>query len=299
MQVQRAMLPLHCSVKMTEYKHLTEFLHTGQGTEGSLLIPRKIYPTLIDEAMKALIPRELAAIYIGPDGIPGSSVDINRMVENTMDVRLVAEGAEIPLDQAEYNNLNIKPKKYGVAIRITTEMLEDANYNLLQHNIMIAGRRFAENENSVIITNALEAAANTVAGGAAVTIANITRAMQYLEDADRTATDYIVGFEVLNDLRNIDTFVEANKIGNTQMLTTGFIGNLYGMNVHRVSTNAGMTTTTSYVLDRQWGYVIAEKRPITIENFKLPTFDMSGAVLTQRFDVQPLRTNAIARITSS
>lgn len=282
-----------------EYKYLKEYLQTGLGTEGSLLIPRRIYPTLIDEALKKLIPREIAAIYVGPDQIPGSSIDINRMVENTMRVRVVGEGAEIPLDKVEYNNLNIKPIKYGVAIRITREMLEDANWNLLQHNIQIAGRRFAENENSVIITNCLEAAANTVSGGASVTIANITRAMQYLEDSDKEPTDYIVGYEVLNDLRNIDTFVEYQKVGNTEFLERGFYGTIYGMNVVRVSTNAGMTTTTSYVLDRNWGYVIAEKRPLSVENFELPLFDMSGAVLTHRFDAQPLRTNAIARITSS
>mgnify|MGYP001576468886 FL=1 len=283
---------------MTEYKYLKELLTTGTGTEGSLLIPMKILPTLIEESSKMLIPRELAAMYLGPGQIPGSSIDINRESENFLDVRLVAEGAEIPLDQTEYTNLNIKPLKYGVAIRITREMLEDANFNLLEHNIRVAGRRFAENENSLVVT-ALELAANTVSGGAAITIANITRAIQWLEDADKVATDYIVGFEVLNDLRNIDTFVEFQKVGNTDMLQRGFVGTIYGMNVVRVSTNAGMTTTTSYVIDRNYAYVIAEKRPVTVENFDLPSHDQSGAALTQRIDVQPLRTNAIARITTS
>ena len=39
--------------------------------------------------------------------------------------------------------------------------------------------------------------------------------MRHLEDADKTPTDYIVGWNVLEDPRNIDTFVEANKVGNT------------------------------------------------------------------------------------
>lgn len=283
---------------MGEYKYLTEYLHTGLGTEGSLLIPRRILPTLIEESVKMLIPREVAAIYLGPAQIPGSSIDINRVIENKLKVRRVAEAAEIPLDQTEYNNLNVKPVKYGVAIRITREMLEDANFNLLEHNIRYAGRRFAENENSLVIT-ALNGADNTVSGGAAITIANITRAMQYLEDADKMPTDFIVGFEVLNDLRNIDTFVEANKVGNTEMLQRGFLGTIYGMNVIRVSTNAGITTTSAYVLDRNWAYVIAEKRPVTVENFNLPTFDLVGAAITQRIDVQLLRSNAVARITTS
>lgn len=283
---------------MAEFRFLTELLSTGTGTEGTLLIPRKIYPTLIEESDKALIPRELAAMYFGPADVPGSSLEINRVVEDSLDVRRVSEGAEVPLDQLEYNNLNVRPAKYGVAIRITREMLEDANFNLLQHNVGYAGRRFAENENSLTIT-ALNDAANTVSGGTAVTIANITRAMQYLDDADKTPTDFIVGMEVLNDLRNIDTFVEYEKVGNTEMLQRGFLGNIYGMNVLKVSTNAGATATSAYVLDRKFAYVIAEKRPLTVENFDLPTFDMSGAVITQRIAVAALRTNAIARITSS
>jgi len=282
-----------------EYKHLTEYIQTGIGTEGSLLIARKILPTLVEESMKALIPRELAAMYIGPGQIPGSSIDINRRVENTLRLTQVAEGTEIPLSRGEYNNLNVKPIKFGLAIRITREMLEDANFNLLDYDIMMAGRRFAENENTLIISNALNAAANTVAGGAAITVANITRAIQHLNDADKKPTDFIIGYEVLNDLQNIDTFVEFQKVGNTEMMQRGFVGTIYGMNVVAVSTNAGMTATSAYVIDRAYAYVIVEKRPITVENFELPIFDMSGAAITQRIDVQPLRTNAIARITTS
>jgi len=282
-----------------QYQYLKELLSTGTGAQGTLLIPRKILPTIIEESTKMLVPRELAALFLGPAQIPGSSVEINREIENKMDVRLIAEGAEVVLDQTEYDNLNVRPLKYGVAIRITREMLEDANFNLLEHNIRVAGRRFAENESDLVII-ALDLADNTVSGGAAITIANITRAIQHLEDADKVATDFIIGFAVLNDLRNIDTFVEANKVGNTEMLQRGFIGTIYGLNVVRVSTQVPtMATTSSYVIDRNFAYVIVEKRPITVENFDLPTYDQQGAVLTQRIDVQPLRTNAIAKITTT
>src|SRR3990167_9031730 len=193
---------------MTELKHVQELLNTGMGTEGQLLIPRKIADSLIEEVEKALIPRSLAALYYGPGQIPGSSVDVNLVDVNTMDVRAVAEGAEIPLDNTTFSSFNLKPKKYGVAIRIPREMLEDAKWNLLDYNIRTAARRFAENENSLVISDALDNASNTVSGGAAVTIANLTRAMQHLDDNDYSANVLLVGMEVLNDLRNIDTFAE-------------------------------------------------------------------------------------------
>lgn len=283
---------------MAEYKYIRELLTTFTGTEGSLLIPRKIYDLLIEEVFKALIPRDEAAFYYGPDQIPGSSIDVDLVSRNTMSVRRIGEGGEISMDNSEYTNVNIKPAKYGVAVRISSEMMEDSKWNLLEHQVRVAGRRLAENENSLVIT-ALATGSNTVSGGAQITVANITRAMQFLENTDYYPTTFVVGMEVLNDLRNIDTFVEYQKRGNTDFLDTGYLGTVFGMKVIKTSTQAGMTATTAYVFDNRQAYAIAEKRPITVENFDLPTFDLRAAVVTQRIAVSALRSEAIAIITTS
>jgi len=281
--------------------YVQELMGTGLGTEGQLLLPRKIYDTLIADMDKALIPRSCAAIYIGPAAIPGSSIDIDLEEEDKLSVRLIGEGSEVILDQDEYTNINVKPLKYGVSIKITKELQEDSKWPLLQRNIKKAGKRFAENETSLILTQ-LDNAANTVSGGAAITIANISRAVQYLDDADYDGTSMIVGNEIIYDLRNIDTFVEANKAGNTDMMTKGMVGTIFGLDVMKFSTKAAPSTTYSkyaYVLDKEEAYAIVEKRPITVENFTLPQFDMSGAAVTQRIAVSYLRTNATAKITTS
>lgn len=286
---------------MAEYNYITELLNTSTGTEGSLLIVKKIYDTLVAEVNKILIPRTEAAAVIGPSMIPGSSIDIDRESPNTLDIREIAEGANITLDQQAYDSVNIKPKKYGVGVRITREMQEDAKWPLLQRNIATAGKRFAENETNLIILQ-LDSAANTTSGGAAFTISDLTESMLDLEDADYTPTTLLVGNEVLHDLRNIDTFVEADKLGSREMLESGFVGRLYGLNVIRFSTNAAPSTTYSkyaYVFDKNQAYYIVEKRPLTIENFELPSNDMSAAVITQRIAVQIIRTSAVSKITTS
>ena len=279
-------------------KTVQELLDTGLGTEGQLLIPRKILDVLIGETEKKLIPRSEAAIMIGPSGIPGSSLDVDFETEDTLDVRLVGEGAEYILDNAAYTSSNFKPLKYGVAIRITRELIEDSKFELLARNVRLAGKRFAENENSLVIT-ALDSAANTVAGGASLTVGNITRAIQHLSDADMDATTFAVGNEVMNDLQNISLFTQVNESGSDEMLRTATKGIIYGMKVVQVSTNAGMTSTSSYVFDNSEAYIIVEKRPITVEGFKLETFDMEGAVVSQRIAVGILKTIAVAKITTS
>jgi len=279
-------------------KHIKELLQTSIGTEGSLLIPRKIYDTIIDEAEKNLVPRSEAAYFFGQSDIPGSSIDLDLLTPNSLDVREIAEGAEIWNDATAYTNLNLKPIKYGTAIRITREMLEDGKWNLLEHAARIAGRRLAENETSLIFT-ALTGAANTVAGGAAITITNINRARQYLLDSDYFPTTMLAGVEATTDISNIDTFAEWDKFGNREMQERGMVGMIYGMKLYTISTNAGWTSTTSFVLDREHAYAIAEKRAISLENFELPLYDMSGATVTQRLRVRLVRSSAVARITSS
>lgn len=284
-----------------DFVYLKEYLDTGYGTEGQLLIPRKIYDKLISEVEKNLIPRSECALYVGPAGCPGSSLDVDLETPNTMSIRKVAEGGEVPLDANEYTSTNLKPEKWGVSIRITQEMVEDAKWPLLSRQIRVAGKRFAENETEQILT-VLNGCSNSVSGGSSATLANIARAVQYLDDHDYNATSLWVGNEFLYDLRLIDTFVEADKSGTTETLRQGVVGTVYGMKVFRFSTNAAPSSTYSkygFVLDKDEAYGMVEKRPVSLAKFKMETFDMQGAVLTQRFVVKLLRDYAVCKITTS
>lgn len=284
------------------FSKIQSYISTATGTAGTLLIP-KLITNMIDEVEKALLPRDLAAMVWTPNMIQGSSFSYNLEDPDSISIRQVAEGAEIPLDAQSYSSTTVTPVKYGVAIRITREMMEDSQFELLQRSVRGAVRRLAENETKLILTQ-LDNAANTVSGGAAITIANITTAMQNVEDNDFMPTDILVGNEVANDLRNIDTFVEADKSGSTEMLSTGFIGRLYGLNVVRFSSSTQAIPSSThkkyaYVFDRNETYGLAIKRDITIENFDLATYDMQGAALTQRIAATLLRSGAVSRITTS
>lgn len=283
---------------MSEELTVRELLTRGAATEGQLLIPRTIYAKLIDAKDKKMIDRSLAAIYIGPSGIQNSSVDIDLETKDSMTVYRVSDGAPVPMGNPAYTSFNMKPAKYGVRPAITKEMQEDGKWNLIDHAVKRAGKEMGENENYLVVTEALDNATNTVSGGAAITIANITRAIQYLEDNDYEGTDIVVGPEVMNDIRNIDTFAEFNKYGTREMQTKGIVPVVYGLYVHKVGTHA-ITTTNAYVIDRDHAFVIAEKRPITIEKYDDKTHDMSGVVVTQRIKVRQLRAAAIAKITTS
>src|SRR3990167_3835203 len=285
------------------FTKIKEYLSTGTGTAGTLLIPQLILPTLQAEVEKTLLDRSLAKWVLGPSQMAsqGGSFNYNQVVRNTGKVREVGEGAEVPLDSLDYETVTFTFRKYGVAVRITREMMEDSQFELFRSNLGGLGRRFAENETKLVL-EALDGASTTVTGGAAITIANIMTAVFNLEEDDFSPTDIICGNEVMQDLRQIDTFAEADKWGGVTTNQTGILGRVYGLNVRRFSSNAAPATTHSrraYVVDKEEAYGIAIKRDVSVEGFMLPTYDMEGAVITQRLDVRLLRSEAVGLITTT
>lgn len=276
-------------------KTTSELLNTGLATEGSKLIVKKIYDTLLRERDKKRLPQEIIAINVGPGGCPGSSVDFNNIVKDSITIQKIAEGAEFPLEADAYAEFNVKPVKKGCALSITAEMQEDGKWDLLQASIKSVAMRLADENDTDMVSSGLTNATNTVSGGANITVANITRAMQYLEDEDYVPSDMIVGNEVANDMRNIDTFVEADKFGSREALQSGFIGTLFGMKVWRAGTTA-LNTLHAYVIDREYALIKVTKRPITIKNFDDVKRDLSGAVVSTRYLYRQLFADAMCKI---
>jgi len=184
---------------------------TAGSSTGSYLIPRTLYGELIRAVRKKLVLRALAARVIGPGSIPGSSIDIPLQTRDSMEVQRVGEGAVIPLDAETYSGFNMRPNKYGVRIMISREMEEDSLFDVMGLNVETAGYELADNEESLIIDtldtgSGISDSTRVANSNATLPISDITAAMQGVEEENYNCTHMIVGVEVANDLRNIDTF---------------------------------------------------------------------------------------------
>ena len=267
---------------------------------GSVLIPRTLYGTLMRAVRKNLIFRSLAAHVFGPTSIPGSSIDIPLQTPESMVVHPVGEFGIVPLDIEGYTNINLRPRKYGVRLMISKEMMEDSLFDVMALNVETAGYELADNEESLIIDTLDTATAQTDStrianSNATLPITDITAAMQGLEEEGYVATHFICGVEVANDLRNIDTFVEAHKSGINDP-SRRLIGKIYEM---KVLTSRNVTAKRAYVIDANYSFVIADKRPVTIERYFEAARDTGFAVATQRFSTRYLRSAATARIVTT
>jgi len=282
-------------------KSLSEIMTTNTEPE---LIPDTLYSNLIDAVALNVIGTQLLALRMGPSAIKGSSIDVVTTDRNSSAVHTISEGQEVPIDLAAFSTFNMKPLKYGVRPVVTKEMQEDGQWDMIQANIKEAGKRMAEKLDSLILTEINTAAALTTddngttrsakstTGGTAITISDITTAMAGLENDNYQPSDLIVSVENANDIRNIDTFVEADKSG-VMNPTKSLIGTIFGMKVW-VTNN--ITASYSYVIDKDHALCLAEKRPITIERYDDVTRDLSGVVITARWKARYLRPDASYRI---
>jgi HK97 family phage major capsid protein len=291
----------------------TQMLNTGSadfasttansGTT-SYLIPRTLLPEVMNAVRKKLVLRGLAARVFGPGSIPGRTLVIPMQSEisssNAMNVDRVGEGGEIPLTQTQFEDLTLTPVKYGARIGVTKEMMEDGIIDLLSYHAELGGYEFADNEESLIVSQldaADTAASNSVANSnATLPITDITAAMQNLEAANYTPTHFIVGAEVANDLRNLDVFNEADKTGGPSAANNRLIGSIFQMKVI-VSNN--VSAKLGYVIDANHAFVIAEKRPLTIERYSDYARDSGFLTITQRVAVSYLRAGAVSEITTT
>ncbi len=279
---------------------MANVLSTGSTSTGSsVLAPTMVYKTIMEAVRKGLVFRNLAATIIPPAQIPGSAIKVSLQDVDSITVHAVAEGAEIPYDHENYTQRTLTPVKYGVNVGITREMIEDSQFAVALLNAQSAGYALADKEDSLVVAelaSASAAAGHDVANSnATLPITDITEAMQNLENDGYTATHMVIGVEVANDIRNIDTFTEADKAGINDP-SRALIGTIFGMNVI-VSRN--VSAKLAYVIDANKAFAIAEKRPVTLENYDDHSRDMRHVVATMRLAAGYLFAEAVSEITTT
>lgn len=281
---------------MINMGNLQELLTRGNESE---MIPSTLHGTLIDSVRAELVSTNVLAMRFGPSDISGSSIDLVLNTKNNMAVTPIAEGAEFPKQRAAAESFNLKPIKYGMDVGITKEMIEDNQFAVVEWQVKEAGYQMARQLDSLILAQ-IEAgdtaASNTVSGSTRVTLANLSTAVLKLRAEDYKPNYLIVSPEVEDDLHIIDTFHEADKLGTREVFQTGTIGRIMGMTV---LVSSQVTTSYAYVIDSRNALVLAEKRPITIENYKYENYDLVGIAVSARWKPRYLRAAANCVITST
>ncbi len=265
----------------------------------SELIKQQLVSTIKDASQKKTVGRQLVQV------IPlreGSSLDWDKADKDSMIVREIGEGANSRLTHETYTKININPKKYGGTVKITEEMIEDSNFPLIERMLKQAGREMAIKEDTLIFNSFKDATDGFIQNadhdltsqGTEYGIADVTLGMKEIEEQDYNPNVQILHPTQIQELRLIDTFVEADKVGNRRTFETGFVGKIFGLDTVKSTI---VDANEVFIIDSLEAGSLVIRRPLTIKKFDNPMQDIIGASFTQRMAARVIEERAGVRIT--
>jgi len=210
----------------------------------------------------------------------------------------VAEGAEIPIGTEDYDSVTLTPKKYGVRPLISREMVEDAEWDVIQYQLAEAGRAMADLETEKIITKMISDAGNSAAAATSGTLAyaDIVDMINLIMTDDFAPDVMAVHPSEFADLLKDTAIQKAMEWGGPAVAPTGKIAGLLGM---RVLISTKVTSGTVLVVDSKHASVLFIRRDITAEEYEDPVKDLAGVAITARWIYNTMRANAIGKITGA
>jgi len=258
------------------------------------LVKQNLFNIIKDASVKSVVGRNVVQVV---PMTQGSTLDWVLADKTSTIVRKVAEGAEIPIDVESYTKVSVTPEKYGVRLAITKEMIEDANWPLIERNLKEAGRQMAYKEDGIIFdafndgTTGFAAQSGHAFNSASTElgISDIVEGMRLVEIQDYQPNTMICHPTQLAELRQIDTFVEADKVGDRSTFEKGWAGKVFGLDT---VFSTILTANRVHVLDKNEAGVLVVRRPLTVENWREPLRDLENASVTQRMAARVLRAGA-------
>jgi hypothetical protein len=208
----------------------------------------------------------------------------------------VAEGAAIPLNESNFYTKTITPKKIGIRPLITSEMIEDELWDMVEWHLLWAGRAIEAKLNRDCVDDFIAGTQQTIATGAG-TLATLVVNRGTLQTAGYNPDTCIIAPGYEQDLLAEVNFTYAGRFGDpsNKTLRTGVIQNVLGMDFYRLSMVSNGTNTWDAGFDTAGDYgclmfdskapfmMIGMKRDISIEKYDDPIHDLVGISATMRY----------------
>lgn len=284
-----------------------------------LLIPEVIQENILTVAEEARIARSLCQqIAIDTDSYTW-------LKERGFEAVQITEGSEIPARKGTYEKYTLVVGKIAARPTITTEMIEDSKWDVVRRNLDMATKAMARLEDRIAMNAMIQGVPNGSAvsdgvGGIGEQVSN-----HYVQMGDQPTggilswkaitlgltilrlEHYVPDTLLIHPYQMVDLMTgEGDFIGATERAYTvlpesvrgsmanGTIGNIGGM---RVIVSSEMTAGYVLMFDSSEYMVFAERRPLTVEDYKDILRDMQGITMTQRFACGPVNRDAAVLLT--
>lgn len=297
---------------------LREFL-ASSGTTGIAgavyLIPTKIHQIMFDSAVQADVCADISITMIPPDQIPGTKQTVDIAVDGSYVPTKYRSGGQLATETIKTLEATLDfTEGFGINFRITNDLIEDSQFDVIEMHIRDAGREmgeYASNEAITILATAPDG--DGTRNLATSVVANTTKVYDATAGSDDIAGAILENAE---DGYISDTWVVPHHCMLGDALQTGGVGagndsplwgnfttdgfplNVCGLNVVYndglyLSINGTFVAAKSVIFAKDYALLTGRKRWLRMEKYSDPVRDLVGATITSRQDSVSIYKDAI------
>lgn len=224
----------------------------------------------------------------------------------------VAEGAEIPTDEENFETVPFNARKYAQGFGVTDELIDMANPDVIERNIRFTGAAIENSINREWLNELVDSAAEThnvdYAGGGDLSVGGINAAAGAVEMNDFGPADTLVMHpQFKTELFDDSNLAYANQSGSEDVLNNRSFNNIMGMTLYTGSDGTYNSGANAWGFDaagdvgavayqrEQIGTIIY--RDVETKDFSDPIRDIQGGNARAYADVAFLQPGAAATIT--
>jgi HK97 family phage major capsid protein len=301
-------------------RRIKEFI-AQSGTTGmqgaAYLIPDKIYQTLITSAVETDVVAAISREVLGPDQIPGSSVKVDIISDETYVPYKFSSGGDQPQMHPTTVQATITPISWGINFNIGNDLIEDSQFDIVNIFVQEAGREmgeYASNEALTILSTAPDGdgTLNSGLSGDADETRWINGTTMDVNDAqlenadDGYRSDSMVATTgaLLHSIIQTTGAQYAESSAYDRYIAGGWPTQLGPLtltmsDVSVLTNSKAGTDLVTIVFSKQFGIITGRKRWMRIENYSEPVMDLVGATVTARQDSASLYKDSICVITET
>ncbi len=299
---------------------LREFL-ARSGTTGiagaAYLVPTKIHQIMFDSAVLADITNDISITIIPADQIPGTTHKVDIAIDDSYVPKPFLSGGQIPTETIATTQATLDfSESFGVNFRITNDLIEDNQFDLIEMHIRNAGREMGEYAANlaayVMITSTDgDGTLNTEAAGADVTTFTDVMNARDANIQDGYISDTFLGSHhlIFDEIAKDTTYTQDADEWRTELIKTGFAPFL-GLKpilseITTLSHSTGLASATAYedlnsfVFAKDYALLTGRKRWLRMEKYSDPVRDLVGAVVSSRQDSVTVYNDSICKITET
>jgi hypothetical protein len=298
-QPQARKLEMMETLRNVPLRHFIKEYLGSSGTAGlagaAYLIPDKIYDVFFESACQT----DIVPLCCNIVDCPGSSLKVDIEKTGQYEAHFFGGGGAQPTETIETTQATITPKLFGIRPEITNELIEDANWDVMELHLRRAAQEMGKFASNIFLGDLILGADGD---GTQNAVTTATADMTYLRDLangwEANAQDgYISDVAIItpeplaNILADATVSVYSDSF-HTRALTDSPLvwGNFMGMKVVLViGMNESYTGTGalyisskwhSFVLNKANAMLAVRKRWLKIENYSKPIQDLVGASVT-------------------